>query len=100
MAPQKPETMDILEAIGMELPCGACGGRYEVTLKQVLLSQQMLHEGCPVPAHYTTECPPLYYSDLVGRELIEEFQRTWQQLEDRAIAGGRKLLLYGSQKKQ
>ncbi len=47
--------MDILEAVEVELPCG---GLYEVTLKQILLSQQMIHEGCPVPADYATECPP------------------------------------------
>ncbi len=91
------KTLDILEAIGVELSCGSCGGRYEVTLKQILLSQQMLHEGCPIPAHYTTECPPIHYADLIGRELIEEFQRTWQRLEERAIAGGGKLLLHGSE---
>jgi hypothetical protein len=92
--------MDILEVLAMELPCGACGGRYEITLKQILLSQQMLHEGCPVPAHYTTECPPPYYADLAGRELIEELQRTWQRLEEGAITRGGKLLLSGSQKRQ
>jgi tRNA G26 N,N-dimethylase Trm1 len=92
--------MDILEAIAMELPCGACGGRYEITLKQILLSQHMLHEGCPVPAHYTTECPPLYHADLADRELIEELQRTWQRFEDRANTVGGRFLLCGSQKKQ
>lgn len=40
--------MDILEIVAIEIPCSACGGRYEVTLKQIALSQQMLHEGCPV----------------------------------------------------
>ncbi len=69
--------MDILEAVEVELPCGSCGGPYEVTLKQILLSPQMIHEGCPVPANYATECPPIYYADLIGRELIQEFRRTW-----------------------
>ena len=40
--------MDILEIVAIEIPCSARGGRYEVTLKQIALSQQMLHEGCPV----------------------------------------------------
>ena len=35
--------MDILEKLAIEIPCSACGGRYDVTLKQILLSQQMLH---------------------------------------------------------
>jgi hypothetical protein len=34
--------MDILEIVAIEIPCSACGERYEVTLKQVALSQQML----------------------------------------------------------
>lgn len=86
--------MDILEAIAIELPCGACGGRYEITLRQVRLSQQMLHEGCPVPSHFTTECPPLYYANMIGRELIDELQRMWVCLEDRARAAGVKLVLW------
>ena len=32
--------MDILEIVAIEIPCSACGGRYEVTLKQVALSQR------------------------------------------------------------
>ena len=40
--------MDILKVVSIETPCSACGGRYEVTLKQVALSQKMLHEGCPI----------------------------------------------------
>lgn len=87
--------MDILEAIAIELPCGSCGSRYQVTVKQVLLSQQMLHEGCPVPAHFTTECPALYYADFVERELIDELQRTWRRLEEKAHAVGGELLLWG-----
>jgi hypothetical protein len=47
--------MDILESVAIEVPCSACGGRYEVTLKQIALSQQMLHEGCPVQV--VDECP-------------------------------------------
>lgn len=40
--------MDILEAVSVTMPCGACSSEYELTLRQVVLSQQMLHEGCPV----------------------------------------------------
>ena len=90
--------MDILEAIAIELPCFVCGGRYEVSLKHVLLSQQMLHEGCPVPASFTTECPPLYYADLADCELIRELEQTWLHLEERAHAVGGELLLHGRQR--
>ena len=42
-------TMDILEVVAIELRCVSCGALYEITLRQVLVSEQMLHEGCPVP---------------------------------------------------
>jgi hypothetical protein len=85
--------MDILDAIAIELPCGACGGRYEVSLKQIMLSEHMMHQGCPVPSQYTTECPPLYYADLADLELIQVLQQTWLCLEERAQAAGGRLLL-------
>lgn len=81
--------MDILEAFAIEFPCRACGDRYEITLKQVLLSKQLLHEGCPVPTDFATECPSPYYADLVDRELIEEVPQTWQRLDEKTrVAGG------------
>lgn len=89
--------MDILEAVAIEFPCRACGQRYEITLKQVLLSKKMLHEGCPVPTHFATECPPPYYADLLDRELIEEVQQTWQRLEKKAQAAGGELILWSCQ---
>jgi len=55
--------MDILEAVAIELRCVSCGAHYEITLRQVLISEQMLHEGCPVPIQFTNECPPLYYAE-------------------------------------
>lgn len=87
--------MDILEAITVELGCAACGGQYELSLKQILLSQDMLHEGCPVENQ--RECPPLFYADLADRELIQELQRAWLRLEEKTQADGRKLLLHGGQ---
>ena len=78
--------MDILEKLAIEIPCSACGGRYDVTLKQILLSQQMLHEGCPVQV--VDECPPLAYSRLVDRDIIEELQAVWVRLEEKARGVG------------
>lgn len=85
--------MDILEAIAIELPCISCGARYEITLRQVLVSGQMLHEGCPVPSQYTNECSPLYYADLVERDLILELERIWLRLEELVPAMGGRLVL-------
>jgi hypothetical protein len=74
--------MDILEMIGIEIPCRSCGGRYEVSLKKIALSQQMLHEGCPVRAE--TECPPLFLSGFVDQELTQDLQKLWSRLEKEA----------------
>ena len=74
--------MDILERVAIEIPCSACGGRYEVTLKQILLSQGMMHEGCPV--QIVDACPPLAYSGLVDEATIYELQRVWARLEEKA----------------
>jgi hypothetical protein len=88
--------VDILEAVAIELSCVACKGRYEVTLKQVLLSQQMLHDGCPVPPSFTSECPPLHYADFADHDLIRELERIWLQLEESVRAAGGELLLHAS----
>lgn len=85
--------MDILEAVAIELRCVACGAHYEITLRQVLISEQMLHEGCPVPLQFTNECSPLYYADLVGRDLILELERIWPRLEEHTQKSGGKLVL-------
>jgi hypothetical protein len=83
--------MDILEIVAIEIPCSACGGRYEVTLKQIALSQQALHQGCPVQV--TDECPPLAYSGLVDQGLVQELEKFWVRLEEMAcrVSGELKL---------
>lgn len=74
--------MDILEIVAIEIPCRSCGGRYEVSLKKIAVSQQMLHEGCPVRAE--TECPPLFLSGFVDTELARDLQSVWSRLEKEA----------------
>jgi hypothetical protein len=87
--------VDILEAVAIEYSCVACKDQHEVTLKQVLLYQQMLRDGCPVPPSFTTECPSIYYADFVDHDLLRELERIWLQLEESARAVGGKLLLHG-----
>jgi hypothetical protein len=84
--------MDILDIVAIEIPCSACGGRYEITLKQIALSQRMLHEGCPVQV--VDECPPLAYSGLVDQELVWELQNVWTRLEERARGDSGELKLH------
>ena len=86
--------MDILEIVAIEIPCSTCGGRYEVTLKQIALSQQMLHEGCPVRVE--TECPPLSFSGLVDQELIQDLQKIWLRLEKKARGASGELKLHSA----
>ena len=83
--------MEILEKVAIEIPCAACGGRYQLSLKQVMLSQEMMHEGCPV--HVDRDCPPLVYSDLVDEETLKELQRVWARLEEKARGVSGKITL-------
>ncbi len=83
--------MNILDTVGIRLPCQSCGGTYQVPLRDVLLSHTMLHEGCP--AREETECPPVFQSRLFERKDIEELQRAWNQLDERARADGGELVL-------
>jgi len=89
---------DILIAAAFELPSNVCGGRFGVTLRQVLLSQGILqHEGC-VRADQETECPPSALANLAEHELIDELERVWTRLDERARALGGRLSLTSPQK--
>lgn len=87
--------MDILEAVSVTMPCGACSSEYELTLRQLVLSQQMLHEGCPVSDE--RECPPLYWSQIVDEQLARELQSIWKRLENRVHKAGGELKLLGKE---
>ncbi len=84
--------MNILDVIAIEVPCEACGGRYEITLNQIALSQQIMHEGCPVRAE--TECPPLFYAGFVDGDLAQDLQRVWSRLEKEAHGVNGKVILH------
>lgn len=83
--------MDVLEAVAVAMPCSACSNQYELTLKQVVLSQQMLHEGCSVSDE--RECPPLYWSHVVDEPLARELQSVWSRIEDCVHKAGGELKL-------
>lgn len=86
--------MNILDTVGISLPCQSCGNTYQVPLRDVLLSHTILHEGCPV--RQETECPPVFQSRLFERKDIEELQRVRNQLDQRARADGGRLVLMTS----
>ena len=86
--------MNILDAVAISLPCHSCGGRYQVPLRDVLLSHTILHQGCPVSQE--TECPPVFQSRLFERGEVEELQRVWSRLENHARSDGGELVLLGA----
>lgn len=79
--------MDILTAVAIEFPCDVCGGRRAVSLRQVLLSQDMLHAGCTAPEG-ERECPPATFAPLMDRGLITELETLWEQLDRAARVDG------------
>lgn len=86
--------MDILDAIGIRLPCRSCGEPYEVPLRDIHLSHEVMnHEGCP--ASEETECPPIFQVFLADDEDIIALQHAWQRLQERARKDGGELVLMG-----
>ena len=86
--------VDILNSIGIRIRCPNCGDAYAVPLRDVLLSHELLHEGCPVAEE--TECPPLFQSRLAPRPAIEALARAWREIEERARGDGGELVWIGS----
>ena len=81
--------MKILSATTVELPCNNCGGSYEISLQQIELSQDVLHEGCG--ARDDNECYPRIYATLVDGELISRLRRAWQEVDEGVRAAGGRL---------
>jgi hypothetical protein len=77
---------DLLKQVAVLVPCAACGQHYTVSLRDVLMSQDMLHEGCPVC--HETECLPLTYAALADEAAAREFERSWTQLLRKVRASG------------
>ncbi len=72
--------MNILEVLSIKIPRTPFGQGYEVPLKDILLSNQMLEQGCPVQDE--TECPPLFQTRLISRDVLSEIVEAWSRLED------------------
>lgn len=83
--------MDILSAARVQLRCDNCGGTYEISLRQVELSREALHEGCL--AQGESECYPVIYAALVGSELIDHLRQAWQTIDECVGGAGGRLLL-------
>ena len=83
--------MDILSLAAIRLRCSQCGESYLVPLRDIALSHQMMHEGCPVQEE--TECPPVFQSRLASEWAVRTLGDAWRRLERRAKAVGGELVL-------
>ncbi len=82
--------MDILNSIAIRIHCPNCGRAYMVPLRDVLLSHELMHQGCPVMEE--TECPPLFQARLAPQSVVEELDRAWRAIEDQARKNGYELV--------
>jgi hypothetical protein len=73
-------SMNIFEAVSVRIPCKVCSQHYEVPLSDILLSNRMLKEGCPVREE--SECPPLFQTRLISPEILQELVVAWNRLEN------------------
>jgi hypothetical protein len=87
---EAPE-FDLLQHVAVRVPCTTCGHFYDVNLRDVLSSQGMLHDGCPVGTE--TECPPLTYAGLANEAALREFETSWSRLRDLISAAGYELTI-------
>lgn len=84
--------MNILDNAAIRLLCRSCDRHYEVPLRDVLLSHEIVHCGCPVP--HETECPPVYQVRICDNEVVERLQTAWAEASHYAeLAGGELVLL-------
>ncbi|HQZ38487.1 MAG TPA: hypothetical protein PLH72_05555 [Vicinamibacterales bacterium] len=89
--PAGPIELDILQHVAVRVPCGTCGRYYDVTLRQVLLAQVMLHAGCPAASD--TECPPLTYAAVADEAAVRDFERSWRRVTQQVNSIGLDLTL-------
>jgi hypothetical protein len=90
-AATEPAALDLLQEVAVLVPCAACGQHYTVSLRDVLTSQDMLHDGCPVC--HETECLPLTYAALADESAVREFDQSWRQLRHKVQAAGFELTI-------
>ena len=83
--------MDLLSIAALRLTCPACGESYAVPLRSILLSHQILHDGCPVAQE--TECPPVFHERLASCAAVRELEAAWKGLEEKARSAGGELVL-------
>lgn len=89
--------MNILEVLSVHIPRGPSGEFYEVPLNDILLSHQMLEQGCPVQDE--TECPPLFQTRIIGRDILDDFVKAWSRLDASVRQNGGEVVIRDSNRK-
>lgn len=89
--------MEILDSAAIKLLCRSCDQYYHVPLRDILLSSEIVHCGCPVP--HETECPPVFQVRLCDTKVVERLQTAWREASRCAeLAGGELVLLTANEK--
>lgn len=86
--------MDILDNAAIRLLCRSCDQYYELPLRDILLSHEIVHCGCPVP--HETECPPVFQVRICDSKVIEKLQNAWREASRCAELAGGELVLLGA----
>ncbi|HEY0872880.1 MAG TPA: hypothetical protein VGD94_05360 [Vicinamibacterales bacterium] len=86
--PSRGSAGDLLDAIGIEVPCMVCQDSYRVSLRKIRLSQLMMDDGCSV--RHFSDCPPAALFQLIDPETVREFEAAVARIEAAAEGiGGR-----------
>jgi len=84
--PTERTDLDLLQHVQVRVRCPSCGQDYPVSLRQILLAQEMLEQGCPPGGD--TECVPLAYAGLAGEGAVRDLERSWQRVQRQVEALG------------
>ena len=85
-----PPLEDLLEAVGIEFPCLACGGSYRVPLRKIRASQQMMDSGCQV--RHFADCPPGAFAHLIEPAVLVRFEAAVREIVAAAAGAGGRLV--------
>jgi hypothetical protein len=81
---------DLLEAIGVELPCLACDRPYRISLRTIRSSQLMMDDGCKV--RHFSDCPPAAFAYLIDPALLAQLEEAVERIEVAAEGAGGRLV--------
>jgi hypothetical protein len=87
--------MDLTEAVALSVPCTQCGGRYDVSLQQLVVAHEATATiACPGGA--ASDGPPLVIAELLERAFAEDLLRAWAAAQRRAQAVGGTITILGT----